>query len=1377
MTLALYGKSRRRQGSLLLAAFLAIIVASVGGLAIISTAFAHHNQLAADRQCDEGWTGSGDYVGGSTRKLVVISDVIVNGANYQTTWSSGFPGSIITYNLTNADFWDNEQPTGTAIFMWDGTSNGWSIYDRSGVAGTFSNSWSGTIKLYGQQTRDTNGSTPGGDVTKWNLEDTDTVSAPTADTNCAKIVIKKVVSGTGASTSQTFTADIVNESTGGLGAGNDKSFSAASKFTGTPFDPGSTGDNFNVTEDPTPANWQLIGKKVIIGASEADCTDTGWTTVSGTSASDRRIDFDDLDRGEVATVCFKNNYTAPVNPVVTVTKADSGDGTYNLGESFNWVINVAVSGAATTSSKIIWDDMPSQFTVNSVTVNDPYNNPDKLTCNNADPVDCTLASGAAVGANYTITVNVTVSAAAACAPVTNTVYDTKSITGNVLATDSVTIAGCGDVSIAKSDAAVNGAFLNWTITLTNSSSVAKTVWVYDPDTDWVSDTCTNDVTESGNGYYSCAVPGTGSGGSAQLVLKTATPAHTDVCQPLNFTNTAYIATSNTSGSTGNLGSDSGTYHEDSNPNASCLKVKKENTGNGTWTITFTNSSDKALTVDFSDTYQPGTTGTDLDSIAATGCSPQPAAGTTETQATGCDKSIPVGGTTVAVTTDPLVAKCEQQTVTNTVSATYNGQAIGVVPGGLLTATYTLGGNPQLCNHTVKVCKIVVGNGDAIVDGGQFKFSANNSSNSVVVTSMEPATDNTDGTQGTKVCGDLTVTPDDTSISEVGNGIHGDANEYRPGSNSLTGTWNGDAAGFPRSGDHSTNSCDLQTGGTVTINSDTTEVTFCNKTKPRTEKILITKEFEGLNGYVPVAGDVPTFTLIPSAGTSCAAPVKVDNDTWTVECTVPYGWSADGGKVNETAKPNWNTCQLSLVQQLNGLVNEVMSAVIAPDYASEWNFCNYPVGKITIVKTDGTSTANTARPADGDWDFTASRPGYSESGSIALNNAGGVVSHSITFSNVPLANGYEAFENDASYDTCLTTGTAGIHQYITTDNENGPLNITQPGQEITFAFTNMDCGAIAGTGGLDIYKVRDLNGNGTMDGGDTNIVWTVTIQGPQYPAGQVVNVPATGLHLDGILEGAYTITESAQAGYSLVGVRTSENVNLVVSPTAAATITNGARDTVTFYNQPNGQILVHKNAFTSHNNGANVSAPNDDDGWTITVSSAACGINQVKLTDANGDAVFTNLPMCTDYVVSEGASNVLSPGFTPLTASQFNGVTPNGATIVFNNILRTFDPPCLACNGATPTPVTPTVTPPTTTVVPPPTNTPVPPTNTPATPPVTAIGGEKTPGPGQPTPIAPSTGGGVLGGTAGGFNLLLIVAGLLALSGGVSFVALGRKHRR
>src|SRR5690606_35845700 len=92
-----------------------------------------------------------------------------------------------------------------------------------------------------------------------------------------------------------------------------------------------------------------------------------------------------------------------------------------------------------------------------------------------------------------------------------------------------------------------------------------------------------------------------------------------------------------------------------------------------------------------------------------------------------------------------------------------------------------------------------------------------------------------------------------------------------------------------------------------------------------------------------------------------------------------------------------------------------------------------------------------------------------------------------------------------------------------------------------------------------------------------------------------------------------------------------------------------------------------------------------------------------------------------------------------------------------------------------------------TPTPTPTNTPVTPTNTPdpdETPtedptatntPEEGVEGEKTPGPGgQATPIAPDTGAGFGGSTSAGMNVLLIIAGLIAISGGLSFIALGRR---
>src|SRR6185437_5645041 len=58
MTLALYGKSRKRQGGLLLAALLAVIAATIGGLMLIGTAFAHDALVTGTTTCNADGTWS-----------------------------------------------------------------------------------------------------------------------------------------------------------------------------------------------------------------------------------------------------------------------------------------------------------------------------------------------------------------------------------------------------------------------------------------------------------------------------------------------------------------------------------------------------------------------------------------------------------------------------------------------------------------------------------------------------------------------------------------------------------------------------------------------------------------------------------------------------------------------------------------------------------------------------------------------------------------------------------------------------------------------------------------------------------------------------------------------------------------------------------------------------------------------------------------------------------------------------------------------------------------------------------------------------------------------------------------------------------------------
>ncbi|MBK6562896.1 hypothetical protein [Candidatus Amarobacter glycogenicus] len=331
-------------------------------------------------------------------------------------------------------------------------------------------------------------------------------------------------------------------------------------------------------------------------------------------------------------------------------------------------------------------------------------------------------------------------------------------------------------------------------------------------------------------------------------------------------------------------------------------------------------------------------------------------------------------------------------------------------------------------------------------------------------------------------------------------------------------------------------------------------------------------------------------------------------------------------------------------------------------------------------------------------------------------------------------------------------------------------VTEGDPICTVTFRNHDDQNNEPTGAIRVEKYLDINGDGDANDTGEGLIpgWDVTIAGP------VVNGTfdlADGTYSWLGLEtgDVYMLTEATVAGYTVTNA-TVNGVTIGASTFAGAAVPNGGFTIVRFYNKPQGSIIVHKVAVTRQGFGPETDAPNDDDGWTITVSSAQCGINISKQTDANGNAVFAGLPLCTDYVVSENPVNASSPGFNPVSPVSVSGQTPNGQTITFKNRKDAEDPRCTVnCGPSTATPTTPT-TPPTTVV--PPTTTPIPP----VIPPVTQVAGEKTPG-ASATPIAPSTGGGIIGGATGGTNLVLIIAGILALTSGLSFVALGRKSRR
>ena len=86
----------------------AIVAALLWG---VTTALAHHPTYTATTTCNGDWTADSTYVGGDSRRLILISVVVVNGQSYDPSWSnapdttadSGTPigtNHVISYDLT-----------------------------------------------------------------------------------------------------------------------------------------------------------------------------------------------------------------------------------------------------------------------------------------------------------------------------------------------------------------------------------------------------------------------------------------------------------------------------------------------------------------------------------------------------------------------------------------------------------------------------------------------------------------------------------------------------------------------------------------------------------------------------------------------------------------------------------------------------------------------------------------------------------------------------------------------------------------------------------------------------------------------------------------------------------------------------------------------------------------------------------------------------------------------------------------------------------------------------------------------------------------------------------------------------------------------------
>ncbi|MCO5201453.1 MAG: hypothetical protein M9925_07120 [Chloroflexi bacterium] len=439
--------------------------------------------------------------------------------------------------------------------------------------------------------------------------------------------------------------------------------------------------------------------------------------------------------------------------------------------------------------------------------------------------------------------------------------------------------------------------------------------------------------------------------------------------------------------------------------------------------------------------------------------------------------------------------------------------------------------------------------------------------------------------------------------------------------------------------------------------------------------------------------------------------------------------------------------------------------------SSWVFCNRPYGTLIINKVNTSASGPS---------FTATISGGAFPGNDVL---GGALSTSEAIANgSPSTQTYIPLKLDAISVAEVDAGTAetcgrGATNYVTIVQAPADKVLDTPGEIQEWTIVNQPCGVL-GQGGLVLAKYRDNNGDGTANGSDAYEPWTIKVTGPGgYDQTFVLTAAQMPKLVGPLAPGNYTVSELTQGGWKVIGLRV-DNGALVANASQTTVAVDGGTNVlrgVVFYNQPRVNIEVNK---TEISLATPSGAPGN--GWNFTLS--GCGVGPLsQATAANGKATFTDLPPAVgcSYTVTE----TVKSGWSAINPVQVAAPATAGQTSVLNFTNVKIEV-CIDCTPTTttptPTPETPTPEKPTPTATATPEK-PTDPTATPTEEPTEKptediVSGEKTPGPGQ-TPLAPSAGNGLMGGGAGGVNMLMALVGLLALSLGSTILAIGRKSSR
>ncbi len=624
-------------------------------------------------------------------------------------------------------------------------------------------------------------------------------------------------------------------------------------------------------------------------------------------------------------------------------------------------------------------------------------------------------------------------------------------------------------------------------------------------------------------------------------------------------------------------------------------------------------------------------------------------------------------------------------------------------GALQTnGTTTTFGNDS-SNHTVTffnkektrdvtVCKSVISNGDSL-DRPAFNWGfdvrpvgqnpVQQGSNSVA----EPA--GAAGTESDAVCKTVKVSANiDIEV------VEGSSRPASPG-------WN-DETGYPQYSINGASRVSSETTSVIAKGTSPVDVTFFNREDPLDKDIIIEKRFVNLpDGFFPDAGDRPTITIHDPAypdvtfANSCSWQTNNTADHVYAVCTVPFDWA---GTIDETPAPGWVQVRCLLTEQFDLRIEAIVVA------EADVVFCNAPFGTLTINKVNNVSGAGVL------WDFTVTGISKNIHGVDLDDEPQASQSVPSVQTHIPLsANSISVIEDAQGVTTQAECTNADVMftQIIAPDD----TVISEPGENIVWTFINSTCGDVLGTGGVLIEKWNDVNRNGILDAGDVQLpgwTFTTTAEGGQIPGAiQVRQTNAAGQILDyvaGLLPGTkVTTTESSQPYWALSRV-TVDGVAVATNLTTTVEILAGEVRIIRYLNYFDPPTFP-------------VCTPAECPQTPVCVPGVDPACTPVDVCVPGEDPECTEEPVCvpgTDPECTEAP--VCVPGEDP------------------------------ECTDPT--------------------------TENPTDDPEDEVRGEITPG--QPTPAAPDTGAG-FGGTSAGMNILLLIAGLIAISGGLSFIALGRRQ--